>query len=1206
MIGNYLNQRYRLDAEIGRGGLGIIYRGYDTLLDRQVAVKVLNAGGGLGSQGQARLLNEARAAARLNHPNIVSVFDAGKTDPTLHSGDTLSFIVMELVEGDSLHDRKPKTIEETLSVARQICVALQVAHDNGIIHRDLKPENVLITPEGVAKLTDFGLARSHASRLSSENMLIGTVYYMAPEMALGQAVDARTDLYALGIMLYELLTGVLPFTADDPLAVISQHIHAPAVPPSTHNPMVSPALDSLVLRLLAKKPEDRIPSASETARVIEDILGGAKNAELPEMSPLERLARGRLIGRDKQIVEVRSLWKKVQSGSQSHPLLLIGGESGVGKTPFLREITSIFELSGAWVFRGQCYAEGNAPYAPIGQMLREALPLGEKLLAESVVASLRSLVPELSLQPAGTLPPAIDPLSEQQRYFESILLLLQALAVEKPVVFQLEDVHWADGGSLSMIRYLARRIRAMRPVPRIWVIMTYRDSDIETHCCLQDFLVDFNMEHLASYIHLDRLTRAQTKDLLETMFHEEVNARFVDLIYKVTEGNYFFIEEMCKSLIEEGVIYRENGHWRLDFSSNEIHLPQSVHLTIQARVSKLNESVQEVLRLAAVIGREFDFQILKHASGLDEEVLINALEQAENAQLIQEASLRGDRRAGIEMFSFVHGLIPMSLREEISALRRRRMHRRILSAFEALHPEDLEALAYHAEEAGDLELARQYTFRVAERALGVFSNREAERYFRSALKMNLEAEKKVKAVTGLAEALFRQGKYSEAAELWEDAAQKSLDTNDHDASARYAAKAARARWHEGDMKQSVVICETQLNRIRQTVTELSSLNTPGMASLMHELARAYRFNNQPEDALPLCRQALDLAENLKLVDVQADALATLGILPNISREEARKATQRAIELAEEHGLYSIAYRAHNNFSQMLYDAGDLSGARAHRVRCRELAQKMGNVDWEIHQLGGMVLLSLMMGDMPAVRSGLETMRTLAPQVPQPQYSLMDLNNVEARVAAVSGDFETARRLYDGLLEFAQEKKEPEYYLHVLLQLTDLALETGDVEEANRLLEIARTIEITEPFMDKIATIVLLADVHLRRGDLDTVGQLLQKAHEKVGEEPTLNERFEIMWVEARWRAAGQDYDAAFRLFKELDEMTASAGLVWLRGRVLLDWADALTRRLQGGDLQEAANLLRMAHEIFEKIQAEGYLRKVQTRTESLASLRTTD
>ncbi len=267
-----LNERYRLDAEIGRGGMGAVYRAHDTLLKRDVAVKVVTETG-LGTEGRARLLREAQSAAQLNHPNVVSVYDAGEVDlPGLEGA--APFIVMEWVEGESLHTHRPHDLKEILAITRQVCAALEHAHAHGIIHRDLKPENVMITPDGTAKLMDFGLARTVASRLTTEGTIIGTVFYLAPEQALGQEVDRRADLYALGVLLYELTTGRLPFDADDPVAVISQHLHAPVVSPQEHNPEIPHPLNDLILRLLSKGPEDRPASAAEVEKTLMQLIAG--------------------------------------------------------------------------------------------------------------------------------------------------------------------------------------------------------------------------------------------------------------------------------------------------------------------------------------------------------------------------------------------------------------------------------------------------------------------------------------------------------------------------------------------------------------------------------------------------------------------------------------------------------------------------------------------------------------------------------------------------------------------------------------------------------------------------------------------------------------------------------------------------------------------------------------------------------------------
>ena len=681
MIGTLLNGRYRLDSELGRGGMGVVYRAHDILLERDVAVKVLSKAG-LGTEGRARLLHEARSTAQLNHPNIVSIYDAGEDEGT-------SFIIMELVEHQTLFERKPDSLDEILAITRQICDALEHAHGHGIVHRDLKPENVVITGDGTAKLTDFGLARSMASRITTDGAITGTVFYLSPEQALGQEIDGRTDLYALGVMLYELTAGCLPFTADDPLAVIAQHLHAPVVPPRTYDAEIPPPLDALIVKLLSKQPEDRPASAAEVRQALDDLAGKAVSLQYPELSPLDQLVRGRLVGREREFVEAKALWKQAAAGSGEKRVLLISGEPGIGKTPLVRRIGALAKISGGQVLTGECYADGSAPYAPIAQIIRAALPLLNDHLPHLVLAGLIALSPDLQAHYPNVPPsPPLDPQSEQQRLFESVVALCSALTDRAPLLLVVEDVQWADDGTLFLLRHLARRSRSAKL--RLLMVMTYRPAELDEACCLSGVLLDFSRERLAARIKLPRLNRERTRDLLTVMLQEEITDRFLDGIYRETEGNPFFVEEMCKALIEEGKLYRDKERWHWP-AMDEVRLPQSVRMAIQSRVSKLPAQAQEVLRLAAIIGREFDFDTLHQASGLDEEGLIDALEAAERAQLIGEV-----KRAGQEAFAFAHGLTMTTLRESVSGLRRRRLHRRVADTIKALHPDDgprLEALA---------------------------------------------------------------------------------------------------------------------------------------------------------------------------------------------------------------------------------------------------------------------------------------------------------------------------------------------------------------------------------------------------------------------------------------------------------------------------------------------------------------------------------
>jgi ABC-type oligopeptide transport system substrate-binding subunit/tetratricopeptide (TPR) repeat protein len=720
-----LNDRYRLGAELGRGGTGVVYRAHDTLLDRDVAIKVVSSAT-LGTGGRARLLDEAQAAAKLNHPNIVGVYDAGEANDE-------SYIVTELVEGETLHTCRPEALEDILTIARQVCAALEHAHAHGIVHRDLKPENVIITPDGTAKLTDFGLARPVACRITSEGAIVGTVFYLAPELALGQDFDGRADLYALGVMLYELTTGCLPFTADDPMAVISQHLYAPVVPPRARNAETPPALDDLIARLLSKAPDDRPASAADVLHILDtpDILD-EEAAPAEELFVLTRIGRGRLVGRERELGEARVLWNRTLAGEGQ--MLLVSGEPGIGKTRLVREFATQVQVSGGRALVGACYAEGGVPYAPFAQILRRALETSSNDnldLPEFVLADLLTLAPALRLRYPNIKPePTLnDPKAEQQRMFENLAICFAALSHRAPLLLVLEDVHWADSGTLSLLRHLARHTRQRR----VMIAATSRDVEPDQAQAFHEMLLDLRRERLATLLQLPRLDREQTEEMLGILFAEEITPEFLDSIFRETEGNPFYIEEVCKALVESGELYFADGRWHRP-STEELGVPQSVRVAILARMRVLPADAQETLRLAAVLGREFDFDTLVAASALagasdqDEDTLIDALENAERAQLIEEVSGEGG-----ETFAFVHALIPTTLVESTRALQRRRLHRRAADAIEARRPDDLEALAYHYNQAGEAEKATDYLLQAGDKARGLYAHKEAIDHYQRAL-----------------------------------------------------------------------------------------------------------------------------------------------------------------------------------------------------------------------------------------------------------------------------------------------------------------------------------------------------------------------------------------------------------------------------------------------------------------------------------------
>jgi len=764
---SFADGRYQVKELLGEGGKKKVYLAHDTLIDRDVAFALIKIEK-LDDASRTRITREARAMGRLgDHPNIVTIHDVGQ-----HEGQP--YIVIPVMPGgdvESLIQKAPEhrlPIDQAVRIAKAICRGLEFAHSKGIIHRDIKPGNIWLSAEGTAKIGDFGLAlAADLPHVTQPGMMVGTVTYMPPEQAMSGKMTAKADLYSLGAMLYEMVTGRPPFVGDDSVAIIGQHINTPPVSPTWHRADLPPALETLILQLLEKDPENRPESAALVLQALEAIEAGrAKTEEALKEVPAENpLYRRVFVGREPELKQLQSAFDGAISGQGA--LLMVMGEPGIGKTALCEQLSTYVTLRGGRTLVGHCYESGSLslPYLAFVEALRsyvlsrEVRDLREEL--GSGAADVARIVSEIKERLKVRLRPQKDPEEERYRLLQSVTAFLSNAASVQPMLVVLEDLHDADKGTLDMLTHVSRNLAGAR----LLIVGTYRDVEVDRSHPLSAVLAELRRVSTYGRVLLRGLNGDEVRRMLESITRESVPWGLAEAVHRQTEGNPLFVQEVVRYVIEEGLLTRKGGRWRLTRDTPlEMSIPEGLRDVIGKRLSLLSPECNQLLSVASVIGREFALETLKAVAGIREDVFANSLKEAVRLSVLEERSQRG-----LVRYRFTHAFFRQILYEEIIAPHRLKLHQQVARLLERLYTKRLEEHAAelaehfsHSTDPADLKKAVEYGQMAAQRATDVYAYGEAIRLLEQALKVQDVLDPEDKAgrcdlLLALADALLPAG-----------------------------------------------------------------------------------------------------------------------------------------------------------------------------------------------------------------------------------------------------------------------------------------------------------------------------------------------------------------------------------------------------------------------------------------------------------------
>lgn len=686
--------RYKVKSLLGQGGMGRVLLAEDVIDRRDVALKIT-----LAPRGAAALdvgfRQEFYTLSKLQHPGTVKVYDYG----ILPTGER--YLTMELVRGRDLRElvaRGPLPAKDVYRILTDLGQVLGFIHSRLFVHCDIKSENVRVTDRQATKLMDFGLMVPLGS---AGTAIRGTPAYMAPEVARGGVLDARTDIYSLGVLAFELATGRLPFDGQTLTELIAQHLERPPPRPSAIRADLPAALEALILKSLEKDPRQRHQDIGEFLTAVAEA-SGKRLESAPLAHRASYLNSADLVGRSREVGALGSALEALQRGEGG--AVYVSAPAGVGKTRLLQEFLLKTKLADVPTVLGQCRREGLAPLRPLTQALASLLPRTAPQTLEKVAPVLVNATPELARR--GIAPKAFsDPLDERAATIQGVVTWLKEVSQDRPLLMVLEDLHWADTATLEVLNALTHELKSMKAL----VVATFRNDEVDRSGLVYN-AVDAGD---ATLLEIPPLSREDLGGMVQLMLKGvQLPESFYDALYASTRGNCFFATESLRALVEDGALAQVSGKWAV--AKSALALPSSIAEAVSQRLATLSPELAQFATVAAVGGRVLDLDALEALSGLQGDALFARLDEMTERQFVTRVD---------ERVMFTHDTVRDTIYRRLPEPERQGLHLRFGEHLErqhaGAHKEHAAQLAHHFAASSDGPRAAKYLLLAGEQAFEV-------------------------------------------------------------------------------------------------------------------------------------------------------------------------------------------------------------------------------------------------------------------------------------------------------------------------------------------------------------------------------------------------------------------------------------------------------------------------------------------------------